>query len=78
MKKLMLIAFALLVSGALQTQDIKETKVEKKSFLTLNGGPSFPVGVFNALPLILTMDTSSIKMQGLLLIYSSTTTMPIS
>jgi hypothetical protein len=48
MKKLIVFAFALLVSGALLAQEAKETKVVKKSFLILNAGPSFPVGVFNA------------------------------
>jgi len=40
-------AIALLVSGVLQAQETR-VKTEKKSFLTLHGGPSFPVGDFGS------------------------------
>jgi hypothetical protein len=47
MKKLVLMAIALLVSGMLQAQE-KYAKTEKKSFIALHAGPTFPVGDFNS------------------------------
>jgi hypothetical protein len=47
MKKIVLMAIALLISGALLAQEA-ETQQLKKSFLVLHGGPSFPVGDFGS------------------------------
>lgn len=45
MKKMLIMAIALLISGALQAQDNGVQK-EKKSFLALHAGPSIPIGKF--------------------------------
>ncbi|MBL7745189.1 MAG: outer membrane beta-barrel protein [Chitinophagaceae bacterium] len=45
MKKLLILAMALLVCGALQAQGSKE-KVNPKSFLAFHAGPSIPIGDF--------------------------------
>ncbi|HSN60889.1 MAG TPA: hypothetical protein VLR49_08140 [Ferruginibacter sp.] len=47
MKKLLLMAFALLVSGTMLGQGSK-AKSDSKSFLAFHGGPSFPVGDFGS------------------------------
>ncbi|GAB2828485.1 outer membrane beta-barrel protein [Ferruginibacter profundus] len=47
MKKLLIMAIALLVSGALQAQETA-AKTEKKSFLVLHGGAALPVGDFSS------------------------------
>ena len=47
MKKLLTMAIALLISGALQAQN-DAVKQEKKSFLVLHAGPTIPVGDFNS------------------------------
>jgi hypothetical protein len=47
MKKILIMAIALLISGALQAQDA-EAKVVKKSFLAMHAGPTIPVGDFGS------------------------------
>ncbi|MFZ1530020.1 MAG: hypothetical protein WAT19_14790 [Ferruginibacter sp.] len=46
MKKLILLATSMLIYGMLLAQDNGKATVEKNAFLTLSGGPSFPVGDF--------------------------------
>jgi opacity protein-like surface antigen len=48
MKKLLIVAMALLVSGTLLAQESKTKKKESKSFIVLHAGPSFPVGDFSS------------------------------
>lgn len=47
MKKLITMAMALLISGALQAQE-ETVKKESKSYLVLHAGPSLPVGDFSS------------------------------
>jgi opacity protein-like surface antigen len=48
MKKLLIMAMALLVSGTLLAQESKTTKSEPKSFIAFHAGPSFPVADFSS------------------------------
>ncbi len=47
MKKLLMMAFALLVSGTMLAQGSK-VKGDTKSFIAFHGGPSFPIGAFSS------------------------------